>query len=134
MQRNRMRVDIILLSAVLAMNPPNMLSQMPPPPPPGGGGGPSASCPGAVPITRPISDGFAANYTALDAASSNDGFGEAVAAGDFNGDGYSDIVVGARGDSKAYIYYGSAAGIPQIPSVGLTGEAQGGAYGGSLHA
>ncbi len=55
-----------------------------------------------------------AAWTADGAASSL--FGNAVApAGDVNGDGYSDVVVGAQGSStvlgKAYIYLGSAAGL-----------------------
>ena len=115
------------------MNPLLGLSQMPPPPPPGGGGA-AAGCPGAVAITRPITGAFSATYTAIDAASPNDGFGEAVAAGDFNGDGYSGIVVGARGDSKAYIYYGSATGISSTPNVVLTGEGKGGEFGRNLTA
>jgi len=82
-----------------------------------------------VSTTRPITEAFNVTYTAIDAASPNDGYGEAVAAGDFNGDGYSDIVVGARGDAKAYVYYGSPAGIPTTPSLVLTGEGQGGEYG-----
>lgn len=51
-----------------------------------------------------------------DGESAGDNFGIAVAgAGDVNGDGYSDIVVGAAGYSnvqgKAYVFYGSASGI-----------------------
>ena len=45
-------------------------------------------------------------------------------AGDLNGDGYSDLVVGARQASNpelqegvAYVYYGSVTGIPTVPSV-----------------
>ena len=63
-----------------------------------------------------------------------DSFGEAVAAGDFNGDGFSDIIVGARGDSKVYVYYGSASGIPKTPSVILLGEGNGGEFGRNLTA
>ncbi|MFA7000564.1 MAG: FG-GAP-like repeat-containing protein [Candidatus Omnitrophota bacterium] len=48
--------------------------------------------------------------------SGSDYFGSAVAgAGDVNGDGYSDVLVGAYANSmtrgKAYVFYGSAAGI-----------------------
>jgi hypothetical protein len=53
-------------------------------------------------------------------------FGISVAsAGDIDGDGFADVVVGAweaaamRG--QAYIYYGSAEGIPEIPQTVLTG-------------
>lgn len=52
-------------------------------------------------------------------------FGRAVStAGDLNGDGYSDIVVGVHlgaigesGEGVAYVYYGSATGIPATPNV-----------------
>jgi hypothetical protein len=50
-----------------------------------------------------------------------DSFGNSVAsAGDFNGDGYGDLVVGAPGVSNsaggAYIYYGAASGIGTLPT------------------
>ena len=39
---------------------------------------------------------------------SGTGLGGALAAGDMNGDGYGDVIVGAPGDSSAYVYYGYA--------------------------
>ena len=46
---------------------------------------------------------------------------------DFNGDGYSDVVVGAPGqdgtgtdEGAVFVYYGSATGAPTVPSVSLT--------------
>lgn len=51
-------------------------------------------------------------------------FGRCVAsAGDLNGDGYSDIVVGTPSETtggRAYVYYGSATGIPAAPNVMVT--------------
>jgi MYXO-CTERM domain-containing protein len=61
---------------------------------------------------------------------SNDGFGVAVSgAGDLDGDGYSDLVIGAPGDDdggydagSAYVYYGSASGIDSASEHKLTGS------------
>ena len=40
------------------------------------------------------------------------GFGYSVSnAGDINGDGFSDVIIGAKGDNKAYVYHGSASGL-----------------------
>lgn len=36
-------------------------------------------------------------------------------AGDVNGDGYSDVIIGAPGGNRAYVHYGSAAGTSLVP-------------------
>jgi hypothetical protein len=47
-------------------------------------------------------------------------FGISVSgAGDVNGDGYADLLVGASGSSTAYVYYGSAIGIGSTPATTL---------------
>lgn len=54
-------------------------------------------------------------------------FGATVdTAGDVNGDGFSDIIVGAPGKNEAYIYLGSATSISNTPALTLTGT---GAFG-----
>ena len=61
-------------------------------------------------------------------ASTNDKFGTAVTAGDFNGDGYDDLAVGAPGDASGTIanagsvtiLFGSAAGITGTGSQQIT--------------
>ncbi|NII29487.1 T9SS type A sorting domain-containing protein [Pseudoflavitalea sp. X16] len=56
------------------------------------------------------------------------GFGRSVQyAGDINGDGYSDVVIGdpnfikgmTNYEGRAYVYYGSASGLPPVPDVTL---------------
>jgi uncharacterized protein (TIGR03382 family) len=57
-------------------------------------------------------------------------FGYSVAgAGDVDGDGYDDVLVGASGNSlnvgSAWLYLGSATGLSASPSMGWTGESDG---------
>lgn len=65
----------------------------------------------------------------------NANYGNSVAsAGDVNGDGYSDVIVGAQnhpGAGRAYIYYGSAIGLSTAANVVLTTPEQGGTRFGS---
>ncbi len=49
-------------------------------------------------------------------------FGRSIALGDINGDGYSDVIIGAPGldndsvnEGRVYVYYGSPSGLPAIP-------------------
>jgi hypothetical protein len=68
-------------------------------------------------------------------------FGSAVArAGDVNGDGFPDVIVGApKYDGaagvdcgKAFVYYGSAAGFPSVPSWTAEGELETSEFGTSV--
>jgi hypothetical protein len=80
--------------------------------------------------------GAAVNTTAdvtLTAAAVGDEFGCSVGtAGDVNGDGYDDVIVGAHlndaggaNAGRAYVYYGGAAGPNTVADLILTGEALG---------
>ena len=58
----------------------------------------------------------------LEANQANARFGESVSSGDFNGDGYGDVVVGARwfdhgqtNEGRAFVYLGSASGLSLTP-------------------
>ncbi len=63
-------------------------------------------------------------------------FGVCVAsAGDVNGDGFSDVIIGASGynnnfvdDGVAYVYYGSAGGLSASPNTALAGANKANAY------
>ncbi|MFN8307418.1 MAG: T9SS type A sorting domain-containing protein [Ferruginibacter sp.] len=70
------------------------------------------------------------NATPDDANQGSADFGRSVAsAGDVNGDGYSDVIIGAPGyddgastnEGRAFVYYGSAAGMPASPNITLNG-------------
>ncbi|MCP4573107.1 MAG: T9SS type A sorting domain-containing protein [bacterium] len=75
----------------------------------------------------------------LDGQADGEWFGHAVqAAGDFNDDGYDDLVVGApyndfAGEEagRAYVFYGGP-GLDAVPDVVLTGEAAGDHFGWSV--
>jgi len=68
-----------------------------------------------------------------------DGFGCSVAsAGDVNGDGYADVIIGASGydgtytnQGKAYIYFGGAS-MDNLADITITGEAENYYFGGSV--
>jgi hypothetical protein len=49
------------------------------------------------------------------------GLGNALAGGDFNGDGYADLVVAQHRYARVNVYWGSASGIGDTPSVQIDG-------------
>jgi hypothetical protein len=57
------------------------------------------------------------------AGPASSGFGNDLSAGDVNGDGHDDLLVGARDASSAYLYHGSAAVIGGSPARTFTGAA-----------
>jgi hypothetical protein len=73
-------------------------------------------------------------------AEPGDRFGAALAAGDFNGDGFSDLAVGRPGEDGAAgadmggvsLFNGSANGLSTTPSGALVGSQAGGAFGAAL--
>ncbi len=55
-----------------------------------------------------------------------------MTAGDVNGDGFSDIIVGAKGADRAYLFTGSSGGPASTPAWSASGDTSGGYYGWSL--
>jgi len=58
----------------------------------------------------------------------NNYFNNCSSAGDVNGDGYSDVIVGAWGADRAYIYYGGSS-MNNVADVVMTGEAPNSGFG-----
>ncbi len=85
-------------------------------------GEPNTSSPGKAYVFHGSSSGLPsiANWTATGTASS---FGRSAAtAGDYNGDGFSDVIVGMSDSSKLYVYKGSSAGLSANSVWNYTGD------------
>ena len=84
----------------------------------------------------PYGPPFAPSITLGPGATGDDLGGSVASAGDVNGDGYADVVVGADGvnggNGAAYLYLGSSSGLSVSPSLMLTGSAGKGAFGESV--
>lgn len=90
----------------------------------------------ADPVISPGSGGLGSSPTTLTGENNSDYFGNAVAsAGDVNGDGYPDVLVGAncwptpqcRG--RANLYFGGSGGLSASPALTLSGENDGDRFG-----
>jgi len=77
-----------------------------------------------------------ASWTAMGEATGNYFSNSLATAGDVNGDGYSDVIVGAYGNStntgKAYLYLGGPSGLSSAASWTAAGEATGNQFGYSV--
>jgi hypothetical protein len=66
-------------------------------------------------------------------------FGHVATAGDVNGDGFSDVIVGANeysngqaGEGRAFVYHGGSEGLATAPVAFINGGQQGGGWGSSV--
>ncbi|WP_437710191.1 FG-GAP-like repeat-containing protein [Sorangium sp. So ce448] len=55
---------------------------------------------------------------------SHSAFGTSVASADFNGDGFSDVAVGAPGSQRVHVYFGSDGAFDTVPDGILIGEGE----------
>ena len=83
------------------------------------------------------SSGLGPASVVLDGEAPGDYFGRSVAtAGDVNGDGYDDVIIGAqaydRSTGRAYLYTGSPAGLNTSPAWAVTGEGPSDSFGQSV--
>jgi hypothetical protein len=97
---------------------------------------------GAALVFYGATDGISTTYTILDSNQAEAEFGAAVsAAGDVNGDGCDDVIVGApQADSvledvgAAYVFFGSPSGVQTTPSRVIAGQSTGTQFGAAVGA
>ncbi|WP_437805840.1 FG-GAP-like repeat-containing protein [Sorangium sp. So ce1078] len=90
------------------------------------GGGPNFNDPGSAYVYLGGVDGFdTAADTMFTGVQNASEFGASVASADFNGDGLSDIAVGAPGSQRVYVYFGAAGALDTVPDGLLVGEGEG---------
>ena len=78
---------------------------------------------GAVYITSTNASGITNQVQIIHGESDNSNLGYSIAVGDYNGDTYDDLAIGAPGDSRVDIYLGSSAGLANNSSQSLYGNA-----------
>ncbi len=98
---------------------------------------PGESNNGLIQLFRGSATGLVPTATWYTFGASGDQLGVSVAsAGDINGDGYADLIIGAHtaagGVGQARIWYGGPGGLPSAPNVTLTGFSAGSQFGGSV--
>ncbi|MEZ4406982.1 MAG: FG-GAP-like repeat-containing protein [Polyangiales bacterium] len=72
-------------------------------------------------LWRGSATGLSSTPTLLTAPSGASGFGRAVSgAGDVNGDGYPDVLVGAYGSGQVFVYHSGASGVSNTPTTTLS--------------
>ena len=78
--------------------------------------------------------GISATPTAvLEGVTAGDQFGSSVApAGDVNGDGFGDLIVGAPDGTRAFLFHGSSTGVSLTPTIELRGIGNSGGFGKSV--
>ncbi len=87
----------------------------------GAGGLVAGDVPGTAVVYFGSSSGLT-GPTALVNTEGRDAFGAALSAGDLNGDGYGDVIVGAPGDDVVYVHAGSPSGVDAMATGSVSGS------------
>ncbi|KYF73955.1 hypothetical protein BE11_19740 [Sorangium cellulosum] len=90
-----------------------------------GQGPPITSDPGSAYVFPGGPDGLDRDASVMfTGVQSSSAFGTSVASADFNGDGLSDVAVGAPGSQRVHVYLGSAGAFDTVPDGLLVGEGE----------